>query len=168
MTRRLLFLIALYFAIGLQISLAAPVLGLGWDIDIILLVLVIIASKTGRGEAVIWAALVGFALDAFDPSSMGGQIVAKSSAIFIFGIIVDAMNLEQPLLLAATVLLLTLIDRIIFRLFSPFITQFGWTFLRYDLPSAILTALVGLLFLWIAMRAGIFAPRASEEQGLMS
>ena len=125
MIRRLLYLLVLYFAIGLQLSLAAPIPGLGWDIDIVLIILVMIAARTGRGEAVIWAALTGLALDAFNPAAMGGQLVAKATAIFLLGVLIDAMNLEQPLLLGATIMLLTFLEHIIFRLFTPFLKQFG-------------------------------------------
>ncbi len=166
MIKRLLFLIIIYLAVGLQISIAAPIPGLAWDLDIVLLVLIVIATGVGRGEAIIWAAIAGLALDSFDAAAMGGHIVAKSTALFVLGIILDSMNLEQPTLLAATILLLSLIDHLIFRLFSPYATQFAWSFLRYDLPSSIITGLVGLLLLWIAMKLGIFVPRAVEEHNV--
>jgi len=53
MTRRLLYILLLYLAVGMQISLATPLPGLGWDIDIVLLFLVIIATKVGHRKAVI-------------------------------------------------------------------------------------------------------------------
>jgi len=163
MTRRLLYILLLYLAVGMQISLATPLPGLGWDIDIVLLFLVIIATKVGHGEAVIWAMFAGLALDVFDPSAMGGCIVAKSTAIFLFGVLSNALNLEQPTLLAVTIFVLTLIDRIIYRLFSPYSTQFGWAFLRFDLPSAAVTAIAGLIVLLIAIRMRVFTPRTVEE-----
>lgn len=137
--------------------------GFAWDIDLVLLFLVILSSRVGRGEAILWAAIAGLALDSFDLPSMGGQIVAKSSAILILGMILDSMNLEQPTLLAATVFLLALVDRLIFRLFSPFVANFGWNFLRYDLPSALLTAILGWIVLMVAIRIGLFKPRTAEE-----
>lgn len=163
MIRRLIYLIILYLIIGFQISIAAPIPGFAWDIDLVLLFLVILTSRVGRGEAILWAALAGLALDSFDLPAMGGHIVAKSSAIFIMGLTLDSMNLEQPTLLAGIVFLLAIIERIIFRLFSPFATNFWWNFVRFDLPSAIITAVIGWIVLMVAIRTGIFKPRAIEE-----
>jgi len=163
MTKRLAFLLIIYFAVGFQVSLAAPIPGVSWDIDLVLLLLVILASRTGRGEAILWAALAGLALDAFDIPAMGGHIVAKSTSIFLLTIILDSMNLEQPTLLAATIFILALLDRVVFRLFSPFVANFGWNFLRFDMPSALLTAIFGWLVLMLAIRFKVFVPRTSEK-----
>jgi len=163
MIKRLIILAALYFVIGFQISLSAPIPGLAWDIDLVLIFLVILSAKVGRGEAILWAALAGLALDSFDIPAMGGQIVAKSSAIFLLGLIIDSMNMEQPALLAGTVFIMAILDRLIFRFFSPFAVNFGWNFLRFDLPSAIITALTGWILLMIAIRTGFFDPRATED-----
>lgn len=162
--RRFLFILILYFAIGIQISIAAPIPALGWDIDFVLIFLVIIASLSGRGEAVLWAIFAGFLLDIFDPSAMGGNIASKASAIYLFIILNDSMNLEQPALLGITIFILTFIDRLIFRLFSPFVGKFGWALLRFDLPSAILTAIISLVVLTILIRLGFFIPRASIKE----
>lgn len=163
MTKRLVYPLILYIIIGMQISLASPIPGLSWDIDLVLLALVILSSRTGRGEAILWAALAGLALDCFDIPAMGGHIVAKSTAILILGLVHDSMNLEQPALLAATVFVLAIADRLIFRLFSPYGATFIWNFLRFDLPSALLTALVGWVILMLAIRLGIFRPRPQDD-----
>ena len=155
--KRLLFLIALYLAVVIQISLGIPVASLGWDIDIVLLILVIILCSTGAGEAILWAALAGLALDAFDPAAMGGHLVAKSTAIFALTFIRGSMNLDQPPLLAAAIFILTILDRLIYRLFSPYLSRFGTTFLRFDLPSAVLTAIFGFILLWALSRAGMIS-----------
>ena len=162
--KRVGILIGLYLAVGLQISIAAPIRSLPWDVDLVLLALVFIAGFSSRGEAVFWAMVAGLLLDVFDPASMGGHIIAKSSAVFLFCILNGSLNLYRPSLLAITFLLLSLVDRLVFRLFTPFIGNYGWALLRFDLPSAIATALVGFIFLWIAMGIGIFTPGTSPER----
>jgi len=163
MIKRLIFIVFIYLVIGFQVSIASPIPTLGWDVDVVLILLVIIYSHTIRGEGIIWAIVAGLLLDAFVPEAMGGHIVAKATSIFIFSKFTDSLNLEQPLLLAMAIFLLAFVDRIIYRLFTPFTREFGWVLLRYDLPSAILTGIVGFLFLWLAMRIGLFEIRYSEE-----
>jgi rod shape-determining protein MreD len=166
--KRIGILIALYLAIGLQISISAPIRSLPWDIDIVLLAIILIASFTSRGEGVFWALIAGVLLDAFDPSSMGGHIVAKSSAVFLFIILNSAMNLHQPSLLALALFLLSILDRLIFRLFTPFIGSYGFAFLHFDLPSAVLTTIVGFVVLWIVMRYGGFSHGHFPEKDVLS
>jgi rod shape-determining protein MreD len=164
MIKRILLFLALYAAIGLQISIGTPIPGLGWDADLVLLCLLLITSKTSPTEGIIWAAVIGLTLDAFDPSSMGGNIAAKTTAIFVFFKLNEAMNLDQPILLGAALLILSFLDRIIFRIFSPLAVNYGWTLIRFDIPSAIITALIGFGLLLLARRIGIFNTDSVAER----
>ncbi|HHS50618.1 MAG TPA: hypothetical protein ENN07_05830 [candidate division Zixibacteria bacterium] len=156
--KRLLIFIALYLLVGLQISISAPFGGLHWDFDLVLIFLIFVASSSSRSGSVLWAILAGLLLDVFDPVSFGGHMVAKSTVVFLFTIIDDSLNLSQPTLLGFVILVLALIDRVIFRLFTPFVQSFGMALVRWDLPSAVLTAILGFVLLWIALRAGLFLP----------
>jgi len=163
MGKRLLFLIILYFAVILQVSIGIPVASLGWDIDIVLIVLILISAKTGRGESILWALIVGLALDSFDPAALGGHMVAKSTAIYVLSYLTIIMNLEQPIYLALAVFILTLIEHLIFRLFTPLINNYFWVLLRYDLPSVILTTIVGFIVLLVALKIGVYVPAVNKE-----
>ncbi|MCK5832837.1 hypothetical protein KAH81_04105 [bacterium] len=149
---------ALYFAIGIQVSISTPFAQFPWDFDLAFIILVFATSLFSRSESLLWAMLGGFMLDIFDPVSLGGHILAKTTVVLIFGLIDDSLNLSRPLLLGIVLFILSFLDRIIFRLFTPFAIHYGLTLIRFDLPSAVLTALLGFILLWIAIKIGLFLP----------
>lgn len=161
--KNLVMIIGLYLAVALQLSVAAPFGASQWGFDIILLLLIYYSSFSSRAGGILWALAGGILLDVFDPASMGGHLVAKTTAILLFGIADGSLNLSQPAILGAILLLLSILDRMIFRLFSPFISNYGWALLRVDLPSAVLTALLGFILLYAAMRFGFFLPGRMQD-----
>jgi rod shape-determining protein MreD len=155
MIRSILIWFALFFAaFVLQTTLAPSVAILTVKPDLIIIVLFLMAMKTGIMPAVFIGFAIGLGQDLYTPGILGQNALAKTIAGFAAGVFNEKVMRVDPLLEIVLLLLTFLVNDIAYSLVN--IVKFGYTFaafgmsvLTFTLPRAIYSLLIALVhILW--------------------
>ena len=122
-------------------------------LDLPMLLLVYVGLTRGPASGAIFGFLVGFLLDLANPSYLGLGAFIKTCLGYLVGSFKDNLYLENNLSKGAVIFFSLVLNDLLFNFFSNGIKNLSYSvsvFLNYSLLSGLYTALVGLLFLWLA------------------
>ena len=157
-------LLALLFTLILQLAVVERMAIFGVRPDLTLLVLVLLSLRRGPLVGTLAGFVIGLLQDILVPQTLGMNTFAKSIVGYVLGKSSQNLLLEGPPLHLGLIALSVLLHDLIFLLLSTHLDlpRFFTVYFTHAIPTAIYTAVVGLLVLGVVAAANL---RSSSNWG---
>ena len=133
----------------------------GCDIDVGLLALVVLSTIAKPSSTVGWGAFSGFLVDCLSPEWMGAGIAARATATMFLASMREKLNIYNPVWDGVVIFAAGVIDRAMFLGFTQYRADFLFALVRYVVPSALYTALVAVIVIFLFNVRHFITPKLS-------
>jgi rod shape-determining protein MreD len=125
----------------------------GVKLDLAIIILVYMALRRGRNYGMVFGFLIGFLSDVFTPGTLGLGALVKCLIGFTLGSFKDNLYLESFYSKGAVVFLTLLLNDLLYYIVATGLSDSTLEVLsRYSLPSALYTAVIGMLIFLLGDR----------------
>lgn len=144
------FLILFFFLLLYQTLIADFLTLSGARLDLGIFVLVYLALNYSATEAVIFGFLWGLLQDVFNPSLLGLGALIKTSLGFVLANFKSQLYTETTLARALIILAAVICSELVYHVvaLNAKLDSLAYILLRFSLPTAVYTSVVGSLFWW--------------------